>query len=376
MRFHRKDKIKKTLLVISDLHLSAGVFFNGKRNILEDFHYDKELVEFLKYYSTGEYSARDVELIINGDFLDFLAVPYIKYFDDEFWSEEGALSKLKIILDAHPEVMEALDSFLLQKNKKIVYILGNHDAEFVFESMRKLFTNCFSESSKKAFHFEIESEGEYSPTDGVLIKHGHEYEVAHQFDYAQSIVKTKDGRNYFLPPWGSYYVTRVINKFKMERSYINAVRPIQKFLINGLIYDTLFTIRLIFANIYYFIMVRGIYFFKQGHSFTEILKLVNNELELFQDYEDVTLDFFNKNPEINTLIVGHNHDPEYRTSPSGSIFINTGTWTKMYNLEFEKKQNDFLLTYAQIDVTGQNLNQSSLNAWKGGSDLPYSDFQS
>jgi len=43
----------------------------------------------LKFYSTGTYDKRPVELIINGDFLDFLAVPYVNYFDDEFWSEKA-----------------------------------------------------------------------------------------------------------------------------------------------------------------------------------------------------------------------------------------------------------------------------------------------
>ena len=33
--------------------------------------------------------------------------------------------------------------------------------------------------------------------------------------------EAEDGSKYFIPPWGSYYVTRVINKFKEERDHIN-----------------------------------------------------------------------------------------------------------------------------------------------------------
>ena len=111
----------------------------GKRNPLEDFHYDQELVDYLDYYSKGEYSSRDVELIINGDFLDFLAVPYVKYFDDVYWREDASLEKLKIILEAHSEVFDAIKKFLTFKNKKVTYIIGNHDAELSMEVVRKYF---------------------------------------------------------------------------------------------------------------------------------------------------------------------------------------------------------------------------------------------
>ena len=71
MRFLRKTKVTKTILVISDIHLGAGVVVEGKRNPLEDFHHDKEMVGFIEYYFSGEYLNRDVELIINGDLFDF-----------------------------------------------------------------------------------------------------------------------------------------------------------------------------------------------------------------------------------------------------------------------------------------------------------------
>ena len=120
MRFRSRDKIKKTILVISDIHLGAGTYVDGNRNYLEDFHCDQELVDFLKFYSSKSYLERTVELVINGDFFDLLAVPFVKYFDDEFWSEEASLEKLKMIVKAHPEVIEGLKSFIHKKNKNLV----------------------------------------------------------------------------------------------------------------------------------------------------------------------------------------------------------------------------------------------------------------
>ena len=97
--------MQKTVLVISDLHLGAGYFFQGQVNNLEDFNFDQELVQFFQYYSSGDYKGQEVEVIINGDFIDFLAVPYVSYFDDKFWSAKASVEKLKIVIDAHEEVL-------------------------------------------------------------------------------------------------------------------------------------------------------------------------------------------------------------------------------------------------------------------------------
>ncbi|MCY4644921.1 MAG: metallophosphoesterase [Bacteriovoracales bacterium] len=380
MKYQRKSKIDKTFLVISDLHLGAGVNFNGQKNFLEDFHHDRELVEFLDYYCTGIYKSREVELIINGDFLDFLAVPFVPYFADEFWSESASLDKLKIILSAHQEVFSAMDRFLNQKNKKIVYIIGNHDGELVFKKVRDYFISTLSEMAREHFSFYLD--GEYKPVDGVIIKHGHEYEVAHNFDVEKSVIESQDGQKYFIPPWGSYYVTLVCNKFKAERDYINQIHPNRTFFTYGLIFDTLFTVRFLFSTAYYFIMVRFLDFYHNNKSFKDIFKAIVRELQLFQDIEALTESFFQKN-KIKALILGHTHTPFFRIYEDGSILANTGSWTKTLNLEFSSNRPEIQLTYCQIELCKKDKNAQSefehldvsLNSWKGYCELPYIDFR-
>jgi UDP-2,3-diacylglucosamine pyrophosphatase LpxH len=378
MRFLRKNKVKKTVIVISDIHLGAGAYYKNERNFLEDFHYDQELVDFLEYYSTGQNAAKEIELIINGDFLDLLAVPFVEYFDDEFWSEEAALEKLNIILDAHPEVLEALNNFVKNKNKTITFIIGNHDAELIFPSLQARFTEIFDKEHQERFRFYTENSGVYEPIKGVVIQHGHEYEVAHQFEYDTCVQEDENGRKYFIPPWGSYYVIRVINKFKEIRPHVNAIRPIKKFLINGLIYDTLFTIRFMLANGIYFILVRVISMFKESSSTGKILKEAMHELELFKDYEDLVQEKFEKDKDLNVLIVGHTHEPIYRAYQNGKVFINTGTWTHMHHLDFERSSNGPLLTYALIELKDgeeeENLVESALNVWQGTNNHPFHEF--
>jgi UDP-2,3-diacylglucosamine pyrophosphatase LpxH len=380
MKSHQKNNVQKVILVISDLHLSAGKIIKGKRNLLEDFHYDNELIDFLKYYSSGDYESIPVELVINGDFLDFLAVPYVEYYDDEFWSEKAAMEKLRMIMVAHRGVLDAMKYFLKKEDNRIVYIIGNHDAEFVFDSLKKEFISYFGEHAHKLTL--SNSITTHVPVKGVSIQHGHQYERAHDFDQDNAVVETMSGEKYFIPPWGSYYVTNVINKYKQERGFINAVRPIKHFLIHGILFDTFFTLRFILSNIYYFVMVRFWHFYMVKKSLKTVIQDLMRELELFQDFESLTRQFFEKNLESRVLIVGHTHNPTLRIFNDGTMFINTGTWTRMVNLDLGQSNYGNNLTYAKIMVKNTNYSiedfdknvEVDLKSWMGINNLPYTEY--
>ncbi|MFP5386757.1 MAG: metallophosphoesterase [Bacteriovoracia bacterium] len=380
MKSHPLNNPKKVVLVISDLHLSAGKMIKGKRNLLEDFHYDNELIDFLNYYSSGEYKDIAVELVINGDFLDFLAVPYVEFYDDEFWSETASLEKLRMIMKAHRGVLDALKSFLAVPEKKIVYIIGNHDAEFVFDSLKEEFLSYFGDY--RSNFILSNSISTHVPVKGVCIQHGHQYERAHVFDQENAVLETLNGEKYFIPPWGSYYVTNVINKYKQERYFINAVRPIKHFLIHGILFDTFFTLRFMLSNFYYFVMVRFWHFYMTKRSLKQVFEEIFRELELFQDYESLTRQFFEKNQESKVLIVGHTHNPSLRIYNDGTIFINTGTWTRMVNLDLNQWNNGNVLTYAKVIVKNLDYEiedfdknvEVDLKYWMGINNLPYSEY--
>lgn len=380
MKSQLKSDFKKLILVISDLHLSAGKTIKGKRNLLEDFHYDNELIDFLNYYSAGDYENVEVELVINGDFLDFLAVPYVEFYDDEFWSETAALAKLRMIMSAHLGVLEALKRFLSKPLKRVVYIIGNHDAEFVFDSLKEEFLTFFGEFRKNIIL--SNSISTHVPVKGVCIQHGHQYERAHEFDQENAVIETLNGEKYFIPPWGSYYVTNVINKYKQERSFINSVRPIKHFIIHGILFDTFFTIRFILSNFYYFFMVRFWHFYMTKKSLRQVFENIFRELELFQDYETLTRQFFDKNSQSRVLIVGHTHNPSLRIYNDGTVFINTGTWTRMVNLDLGKWSHDNVLTYAKIVVKAHDYEiedfdknvEVDLKHWLGINNFPYSEY--
>lgn len=382
MRFLRRNKkAKKHILVISDLHLGAGAVINGRKNPLEDFYSDQELEEFLRYFSSGEYSNRDVELIINGDFLDLLAVPYVKYFDDEYWSEKASLEKLQIILDAHPEVMVALNNFVKQKNKKIVYIIGNHDSELVFDSLKEKFLSIFEPELRSRVTID-NTLATYTPAKGIYIQHGHEYEHAHQFDPLDTTITSAKGEKYFIPSWGSYYVTHVINKYKQERRHINEAKPIRSFLIHGIIFDTFFTVRFIIANFYYYLMVRFLHYFRLKAGWKSIIEDSLNELTLWEDYETLTREFFLKKSDAKVLIVGHTHKPSFREYSDGTKFLNTGTWMRTVNLDLVNDFSDVPRTFAHIQIFKEDYEVDNfeehvsvdLHRWAPKTNLPYEDY--
>ena len=135
--------------MISDFHLSRGKWLkNGRKNPLEDFHQDDRFQEFLEITAPGVYSEADVELIVNGDFFDPLAV--IPIPDKETtWAileypleveEPAAVQKFKTILEGHPISFEALKTFLA-RGKRIIFRWGNHDAAILWPGVRPSFGN-------------------------------------------------------------------------------------------------------------------------------------------------------------------------------------------------------------------------------------------
>src|ERR1700689_1192879 len=103
--------MKKIKVVVSDFHLGKGhILPDGSLNILEEFYYDDKFIEFLDYYSTGEFADADIEIIINGDFFNLLQTDYKGHFTTVL-TEAIELFKIKTIVQGHSGVFEALRRF-------------------------------------------------------------------------------------------------------------------------------------------------------------------------------------------------------------------------------------------------------------------------
>jgi predicted phosphodiesterase len=117
-------------------------------------------------------------------------------------------------------------------------------------------------------------------------------------------------------------------------------------------------------------------------SLKQVFEDLFRELELFQDYETLTRQFFETNSDSRVLIVGHTHNPTLRIFNDGTMFINTGTWTRMVNLDLGQWNNGNALTYAKILVKKLDYEieefdkhvEVDLKYWMGINNLPYSEY--
>ncbi len=372
----RWDKVK---LVISDCHLSAGRFYESKLNPHEDFHFDDEMCDMFNYFSTGPFGevdgqSIDVELVIAGDYLDFLNVPIMGEFEDAI-TEENALKKLHAIMNGHPHVMAALKRFAGLPGKTITYLIGNHDAELFFPKVAEAIVRAWDPQgrfpSEKVKVVNDRDRLEYE--EGFEIRHGNQEESGNELDFEEPLVKTDDGRQVLNIPWGSVYVLKIINRLKWEREYLDKIRPIRVFFVFGLFFDTWFTIRFGLLSFFYFIRTRLLANPVKRFSLKRMWQRYREESAFFLDLERSARRMLDENPKIKTIIMGHTHRPMNKVYPDGKQYINTGTWTKMIDLDWRGLGQQFRRTFALVLVKdGQAV--CDLRQWMG-EHSPHKIFQ-
>ena len=367
-------------IVISDCHLSAGRLFEGKLNPHEDFHFDDEMCDFLQYFSTGEYGERtgghpvEVELFINGDFFDFLNVPYHGEFQEEI-TEEVAFYKLDAALKAHSKVMQALRRFVSNPGKTITYLIGNHDAELFFPSIRERITaewdpeGCTESTVVKL----IADRDRVRYPEGLEIHHGNQFEAVHVLNFAQPILTERVEKPVLNIPWGSFYVLKIVNYLKWERDHLDKVRPVKAFVLFGLILDPIFTLKFMFLSGFYFLKTRFVYSPKRRARLKVTAEILSQEATFFLDLEKQARRLLDHEKDVRTVIFGHTHKPMNKMYPDGKQYINTGTWTKMINLDWRSLGQQFCFTFALVRLT-EGRAECDLRHWVGEHG-PHKSFQ-
>lgn len=360
--------LKKVKLLLSDLHLGSGMFLkNGERNFKENFFFDRELVELITFFHTDKYNDAPVELILNGDILDFLTVHYKNKFLN-FISEKVALYKLKAIIQGHPKVFGALQEFISKPNKKITYQIGNHDADFFFPKLREYFINFIGQGKFNDRIKFIYQEKFYEVEGNIQIHHGHQFEPMHQFNYQNPFLEDKKGRKILNLPWGSLYVMNVVNRFKLQRDYLDKVSPISLMLIYAMITDPLFIIKFIVYTTWYFLKSRFMYLpLKQPkNTVYRFFSILGNELYLMDDGEAAGRGVLKENPELYAIIIGHTHRPKHVTYPNKQTYLNTGSWIKTIFLDLQYFGKSNRLPFCLIEYEeGEERPRISLFEWKG-----------
>lgn len=374
---------KKYKIIISDCHLSAGRFYEGQLNPYEDFHFDDDMVGFFDYFSSGQYGFHpngdpvEVELILNGDYLDYLNVPINGEFDEAI-TESLALKKTEAILKAHSEVMDALKRFATKPGKKITYLVGNHDAELFFEKVRERITRQWDpEGRYPSDKVELVADRDrLTYENGVEVRHGNQFETDNSMNFEKPFNTEFSDEPTLSIPWGSIYVLKIINRMKWERNFVDKVRPVKVFLLFGLILDPWFTLRFMFLSSYYFLKTR-INWLGRSRGLFENIRLLIDSLKqgsrLSQDLESDARGLLDQRAELKTIIFGHTHRPMDKIYPDGKQYINTGTWTRMINLDWSGLGQHLRRTFAYVEISGME-SRCELREWVGEYS-PHQTFQ-
>ncbi len=358
-------------VIISDLHLSAGRYYEGKLNPHEDFYFDQELCDFLRHFSSGSFGEGPgghpvrVELFINGDFLDFLNVSFQGEFEDAI-SESLSLQKCQAIFAGHAEVMRALRSFAAKPGKTITYLIGNHDADLFFPRVQEFITRAWdpdgqypSEKVRLIAHCD-----RVRLAGGIEVHHGNQFEAVHYLSFEHPILSLDLENPVLNLPWGSFYVLKILNRLRWERDLIDKVRPIKAFVFYGLLFDFRFTLRFIFLSAYYFLKTRFISSPQRKVSLRGTLDILRQEVDFALDLEKQARRLLDQEAEVKVVIFGHTHKPMNRIYPDGKQYINTGTWTKMIHLDLRNLGPKISLTFAFIRIQGKEAH-AELREWLG-----------
>jgi UDP-2,3-diacylglucosamine pyrophosphatase LpxH len=328
------------------------------------------MVEFFEFFSTGVYGegaggSVPVELILNGDFFDFLNVPFLGEFEEGI-TEEIALDKLEAILAGHPKVMAGLRRFASKPNKKITYLVGNHDAELFFPKVRERIIrewdpdgNPFSEkvtivADRDRLRFE----------EGLEVRHGNQYEASNQLDFENPFMTLWNGSRVLNIPWGSIYILKILNRLKWERNNLDKIRPLKVYAFLGLVFDPVFTGKFILLSLFYFVKTRIMGPSNSLSGFRRTLRTIFQERSYFLDLEDQARDLLQKDPGVHTVVMGHTHLPMHRVYENGRQYLNSGTWTKMVYLDWRNFGEPMHRTFILVEIRNGEI-KAELNQWRG-----------
>jgi UDP-2,3-diacylglucosamine pyrophosphatase LpxH len=348
--------MRKIKLVISDLHLGRGrTLEGGATNSLEEFYFGQKLVEFLHYYSSGEHRDSDVELVINGDFLNFLQVDYRGHFLTVI-TESVSLEKLKSILSGHKEVFLALREFAASPHRSITYVVGNHDQCMLWPGTRAYLNEVLQTSVKYkniVYFF-----------DGVHIEHGHMHEAANRLDPKRFFLKKNLPEPILNLPFGSHFFVDFVLKLKQVHPHVDKVRPFKGMLRWAVFNEFWFTFSSLLSLTKYFFQAVIRKDPRRQFTIRRILKVLA-ESAIFPDLGESARRILSDD-RVNIVIFGHTHVYQYRQWGVDKEYFNTGTWTEITSLDIVSLGKITKLTYVLIEYPEDGGRpRGRLKEWRG-----------
>jgi len=210
--------------VISDLHLGGEKGF-------QIFNAGSRLAGFIQSLLIAPEKDKTA-LVINGDFVDFLAEE-----NAESFNPLTAIPMLQRITEdaAFYPVWQALREFVAKSNRRLIIVLGNHDLELALPWVQNWLID-FLTNNNKSLSYRIRfvtHAGGYLCLVGnekVLCVHGNESDRWNRTDYkglSEITGKLIQGQEYkgWNPNMGSQLVIDVMNEIKKDFPFIDLFKP-------------------------------------------------------------------------------------------------------------------------------------------------------
>jgi UDP-2,3-diacylglucosamine pyrophosphatase LpxH len=225
----------KLKIVVSDFHLGAGPLDIGE-NPLEDFIADEAFAHFLEALrAESNRDNKEVELIINGDFFEFLQVPAVDEFDPRRMyppeayndsSQAASIKRLDLIATGHPIVFEALADFIQVETprRRMTLIKGNHDVNLFWPGVKQRLREVLGATGQRASMLLFAER--YVSREGIYVEHGHQY--AERLSRWDNFDDPRDQNNHdqLFYPLGSRLVIDFFNSVERDRAWADSLKPL------------------------------------------------------------------------------------------------------------------------------------------------------
>lgn len=245
----------KAKFIISDTHLGAGHYWEG--NVLEDFISDEDFAHWIDtLIAESEADGVEMELIINGDFLELLQVPAtdtfapVEAYPPEAYApthEVAAVRKIHHVLAGHEPFFAALRRFIsaARPRRSVTINKGNHDPELYWPLVQAALRGALAANGDRAELLRFPSIG--VSREGIYVEHGNQYteNINRYTDFAEPLDPERPGELERVP--GSRFVYEFFNGLERERPWIDGVSPLTALIWYAFAFDTAFALRALFT---------------------------------------------------------------------------------------------------------------------------------